>query len=234
MSAEPAFLSIVIPTLDEGPRLRAQLQALAPWRAEGVELVVVDGGSRDGSTESLADLADLVLQAPRGRASQMNAGAARARGQWLLFLHVDTQLPGPAWPLLQRCLDPRVVWGRFDVRIDSPRTVLRGVGTLMNWRSRLTGVATGDQALFVRRSCFEALGGYADLALMEDIELCGRLRRLARPLCLRLQVLTSARRWERHGVWRTIVLMWRLRAAYFWGADPNRLARLYGYQPRER
>lgn len=234
MSADSAFLSIIIPTLDEGPRLQAQLQALASWRAAGVEVLVVDGGSQDGSLASVAQLADQVLEAPRGRASQMNAGAARARGQWLLFLHVDTQLPADAWPLLQRSLDSQVLWGRFDVRMDSPRPVLRCVAALMNWRSRLTGVATGDQALFVRRSRFEALGGYADLALMEDIELSSRLRRLAWPLCLRQQVLTSARRWERHGVWRTIALMWRLRAAYFLGADPDRLARWYGYRPRER
>ena len=223
-----------MPVLDEGPRLRTQLQALAPWRAAGVEVLVVDGGSQDDSAQVAAALADHVLTAPRGRASQMNAGAACARSDWLLFLHADTQLPEQALPLLGAVMAGPATWGRFDVRIDSPRPLLRVVSWMMNKRSRWSGIATGDQAMFVRREVFMHVAGFPDIALMEDIALSRLLRRLAWPTCLGLPVRTSARRWEQHGAWRTIVLMWRLRAAYFLGADPHQLALRYGYSPRER
>ena len=164
----------------------------------------------------------------------MNAGAQQATGAVLLFLHADTRLPPDADRLIAQALasGPQV-WGRFDVRIDSPRPVFRLVETLMNLRSRWSGVATGDQAVFVRRTAFEAVGGFEDIALMEDIALSRALSRLSRPACLRQRVTTSARRWEQHGVWRTVLLMWRLRAAYFWGADPAQLALRYGYRPRQ-
>ena len=151
----------------------------------------------------------------------------------LLFLHADTTLPENADHCIQQALQGGAVWGRFDVRIDSPRPVFRVIERLMNLRSRWTGVATGDQAVFVRRTAFEAVGGFEDIALMEDIALSRALLRLSRPACLRQRVTTSARRWEQHGVWRTVLLMWRLRAAYFFGANPARLARQYGYGPRE-
>ena len=151
----------------------------------------------------------------------------------LLFLHADTALPEHADRCIRQALHSGAVWGRFDVRIDSPRPVFRLVETLMNLRSRWSGVATGDQAVFVRRSAFEAVGGFEDIALMEDIALSRALSRLSRPACLRQRVTTSARRWEQHGVWRTVLLMWRLRAAYFWGADPAQLALRYGYRPRQ-
>lgn len=226
-------LSIVMPVLDEGPRLSQHLQALALWREAGVELVVVDGGSLDDAMDLAKPLADQVLQAPRGRASQMNAGAARARGDWLLFLHADTRLPDEGLKALEAVMAGSSNWGRFDVRIDSPSALLHAVGSMMNLRSHWSGIATGDQAIFVRRQAFEAVGGFPDIALMEDIALSRRLKRLAWPLCLKLQVRTSARRWEQHGAWRTIWLMWRLRAAYALGADPRELARRYGYRPRE-
>lgn len=232
MTVPIPFLSIIVPVLDEGPRLQDQLQALAPWRAAGAQLLVVDGGSRDGSFDVAARWADQALQAPRGRASQMNAGAAHAQGECLLFLHADTCLPEAALRLLQAFSAGQAPWGRFDVQIDSPRPLLRVVSWLMNQRSRLSGVATGDQAIFVRRQVFEAVGGFPDIALMEDIALSQRLLRLTRPACLRLRVRTSARRWHKHGVWRTIALMWCLRAAFFVGVHPDRLARLYGYTPR--
>jgi len=232
MATPPPFLSIIVPVLNEGPRLQYQLQALAPWRSAGVEVLLVDGGSSDGSVQAVACWVDRVLLAPRGRASQMNAGAAQALGELLLFLHADTCLPDDALPQLQALTAGQASWGRFDVQIDSPRPLLRVVSCLMNQRSRLSGVATGDQAIFVRRQVFEAVGGFPDIALMEDIALSQRLLRLARPACLRLRVRTSARRWEKHGVWRTIALMWCLRAAFFVGVHPDRLARLYGYQPR--
>lgn len=230
--SKPTALSIIMPVLDEGPALRPALQALAVWRQAGAELIVVDGGSQDDSLALAGPWADLVLSAPRGRASQMNAGAARASGAWLVFLHADTRLPEAA--LERLCQGLPAVWGRFDVRIDHPHGLLRVVSVLMNWRSRLTGVATGDQAMLVRRDVFEQLGGFPDIALMEDIAMSKRLRALAWPVCLSPPVLTSPRRWLRHGIWRTIWLMWRLRAAYFFGADPDDLAVRYGYRPRSR
>ena len=151
----------------------------------------------------------------------------------LLFLHADTALPEHADHWIQQALQGGAVWGRFDVRIDSPRPVFRLIETLMNLRSRWSSVATGDQAVFMRRSAFEAVGGFEDIALMEDIALSRALLRLSRPVCLRQRVTTSARRWEQQGVWRTVLLMWRLRAAYFFGADPARLALQYGYRPRQ-
>jgi len=232
--SKPIALSIIMPVLDEGPALRLALQALTVWREAGAELIVVDGGSQDDSLGLAGPWADLVLGAPRGRASQMNAGAARASGAWLVFLHADTRLPEAALARLCSGLPPPAVWGRFDVRIDHPHWLLRVVSVMMNWRSRLSGVATGDQAMLVRRDVFEQVGGFPDMALMEDIALSKRLRALARPVCLSPPVLTSARRWLRHGIWRTIWLMWRLRAAYFFGADPDDLAVRYGYRPRSR
>ena len=225
-------LSIVMPVLDEAPQIARRLQALQALRAQGVELVVADGGSADATAHLAAGLADCVLLAPRGRAAQMNAGAAACRGHVLLFLHADTALPDTAPQAVMRAIADGALWGRFDVRLDGSHPLLRVVETLMNLRSRLTGIATGDQAIFVRREVFERAGRYADMALMEDIALCAALKRLAPPACLRATVLASARRWERHGVLRTVLLMWWLRAAFFFGADPARLARRYGYRPR--
>jgi rSAM/selenodomain-associated transferase 2 len=162
----------------------------------------------------------------------MNAGAAACPAEVLLFLHADTALPEQADALVRRATRDASAWGRFDVRIDSPSRALRLVEHMMNLRSRWTGIATGDQAMFVRRDLFDQVGGFPDLPLMEDIALSRLLKRHGRPACLRERVITSARRWERHGVWRTVLLMWRLRAAYFLGADPRQLAIRYGYKPR--
>jgi rSAM/selenodomain-associated transferase 2/rSAM/selenodomain-associated transferase 1 len=226
-------LRIVMPVLQEGQGLLAALQALQPLRGQGAELVVVDGGSTDGSWAIARRWADEVRLAPRGRASQMNAGAAGCRAGALLFLHGDTRLPPGAGAAIAQALARGHGWGRFDVRLDSSRPLLRLVSVLMNARSRLTGIATGDQALFVRRELFERLGGFAGQPLMEDIELSRRLRRTGAPACLPGPAITSARRWESHGAWRTIWLMWRLRAAYYLGAPPQSLARRYGYRPPE-
>ena len=232
-AASRAWLSIVMPVLDEGPQLAQRLAALQGLRRCGVELLVVDGGSTDGSLRIAQARADRVIAAPRGRARQMNAGARVAAGTVLLFLHADTQLPADAIPAIAAAIsDKRAFgrgWGRFDVEIDSRRRLLRCVATAMNLRSRLTGIATGDQAIFASRALFDALGGFADIALMEDVDWSRRAKRLQRPVCLRQTVRTSARRWEQGGAWRTIALMWRLRLAYFFGADPQRLARRYGY-----
>ena len=226
-------LSIITPVLDEAAQIVERLERLQALRARGVELIVVDGGSADGTAALAVALADRVVVAPRGRASQMNAGAAASQGPVLLFLHADTRLPQTAVPAILAAIGAGAAWGRFDVRIDGHPALLRIVERMMNWRSRLTGIATGDQAIFVRREIFDQAGHYADLPLMEDIALSAALRRLAPPACLREVVLTSGRRWERHGVLRTILLMWWLRAAFFLGADPARLALRYGYRPHD-
>jgi rSAM/selenodomain-associated transferase 2 len=225
----PPRASIVIPVLDEAPAIVDALERLAPLRAQGAQVIVVDGGSRDGTAALCAGRADLVLQAPRGRASQQNAGARAATAPWLLFLHADTCLPPGALECIAS--SPRA-WGRFDVAIAGRSMLFPLIAALMNLRSRLTGIATGDQAIFVRRDAFDAAGGFPDQALMEDIELSRRLRRRGRPDCVGARVLTSGRRWERHGVARTILLMWRLRLLYWLGVSPQRLARSYRSSPR--
>ena len=236
----PPELSIVVPALDEAAGIVGALAALAPLRRRGAEVIVVDGGSGDTTAALAAPLADRVLAAPRGRARQMNAGAAVARGRILLFLHADTRLPEEADRLVCAALDGigggragERIWGRFDVRIEGRSRWLPLVAAAMNLRSRLTGIATGDQALFVARSAFNAIGGYRDIPLMEDIALSAALRDLGRPACLTARAATSGRRWERHGVWRTVFFMWRLRLRFFLGADPRRLALEYGYAARE-
>ncbi|MDO8789876.1 MAG: TIGR04283 family arsenosugar biosynthesis glycosyltransferase [Sulfuritalea sp.] len=225
-------LSIIMPVLDEASQIIGRLQRLQALRTQGVELIVVDGGSVDDTAQLAAALADRVLAASRGRATQMNAGAAASRGRVLLFLHADTTLPETALPALLAAIREGASWGRFDVRIDSRHPLLRIVERMMNWRSRLTGIATGDQGIFVRREVFASAGAYPDLPLMEDIVLCSALKRVAPPACLADTVITSGRRWEKNGVLRTILLMWWLRAAFFFGADPKRLAQRYGYLPR--
>jgi rSAM/selenodomain-associated transferase 2 len=228
-----APLSIVIPVLDEEAEITDALAALAPLRARGVETIVVDGGSRDRTLALARPLADHVIQASRGRAVQMNAGAAAAKpGDVLLFLHADTRLPADADRLVLEGIERSGRrWGRFDVRISGRHPLLRVVARLMNIRSRRTGIATGDQAIFVTRDWFDAVGGFPDIPLMEDVALSQALRRRGKPLCLRPCALTSGRRWEQKRVVRTIVLMWRLRLAYSLGAEPARLARRYGYAP---
>jgi rSAM/selenodomain-associated transferase 2 len=226
-------LSIIVPVLDEAPQIVDRLTRLQALRAQGAELIVVDGGSIDDTAQLAGALADRVLASARGRAAQMNAGAAASQGRVMLFLHVDTALPETALQAMLAAVAAGASWGRFDVRIDGRHPLLRAVERMMNWRSRLTGIATGDQAIFVRREVFEAVGGYADLPLMEDIALSATLKRLAPPACLRDTVVTSDRRWEEHGVLRTVLLMWWLRCAFFFGADPKRLALRYGYTPRD-
>jgi rSAM/selenodomain-associated transferase 2 len=227
-------LSVVMPALNEAAGIADALAALAPLRAAGHEVIVADGGSTDGTPALAAAGADRVIAAPRGRARQMNAGAAAARGEVLLFLHADTRLPPGGDRRVRQALDSGAQWGRFDVRIvgdgGGDSAMFPVIAALMNLRSRLSGIATGDQAIFMRRPLFEQLGGYAEQPLMEDVELCRRLKALpaaGAPACLRERVATSGRRWLSHGVWRTIVLMWRLRWRYWRGASPEQLARLY-------
>jgi rSAM/selenodomain-associated transferase 2 len=225
-------LSIVMPVLDEAAEIETALAALAPYRRRGVEVIVVDGGSSDGTAERARVLAARVIAAARGRALQMNAGAAVATGDVLLFLHADTQLPENADGLvLDGLARSGRAWGRFDVRFDGGG-LLRVIAIMMNWRSRLTGIATGDQSMFMTRAAFDKAGGFPQIALMEDVALSVRLKRFGRPCTLRARVTTSARRWRAHGTLRTVLLMWRLRLRYFLGADPAKLARAYGYAER--
>lgn len=218
----------MLPILNEEAQVAACLGALQPLRGQNSELIVADGGSRDRSVALAGPLADRVVVGPRGRAAQMNAGARQANGDILWFLHADSLPPPDALSLIRAALAGRERgWGRFDVRLSGRRPSLRMVEFSMNLRSRLTGIATGDQGIFVRRDLFERIGGYPPIALMEDIALSRALKRYGRPVCLRQRVLTSSRRWERDGIARTILLMWRLRLAYFLGADPDALARSY-------
>jgi rSAM/selenodomain-associated transferase 2 len=227
-------LSIIIPVLDEAATIAGALAALEPCRARHAEIIVVDGGSRDGTVEAVRRFADRVMTAPRGRGSQMNAGAAAAHGDVLLFLHADTRLPADADRLVVDTLEQsNRVWGRFDVTIAGRSPFLRVVAAMMNLRSRITGIATGDQAMFMTRAAFAQAGGFPDIPLMEDIVLSRRLKRLGRPACLAARATTSGRRWDRDGVVRTVVTMWRLRLAFFLGAEPARLARRYGYGVRD-
>lgn len=226
------ILSIVVPVLNEAACIEDALRALAPLRTRGAEVIVADGGSTDGTPALARPLADHVLAAPRGRAAQMNAGAALARGDLLLFLHADTRLPPEADRLVNDALMGHL-WGRFDVRFDE-RGIFALIAFTMNLRSRLTGIATGDQAMFITRAAFARAGGFPPIALMEDIALSAALKRLGRPAALHARVTTAARRWRRHGIARTVLLMWRLRLAYFFGTDPEKLARLYGYVPAEQ
>jgi rSAM/selenodomain-associated transferase 2 len=226
-------LSIIVPVLDEAAGISSALEALRPFRQRGAELIVVDGGSRDNTMELARPLADRTIAAPRGRGAQMNAGAALAKGDVLLFLHADTRLPPDADNLLLDALrDPAWQWGRFDVRIEGWHPLLGIIAGFMNWRSLITGIATGDQAMFVKRAAFESVGGFPDIPLMEDVALSKRLKRIGRPLGLAAHVVTSGLRYEEHGAIRMILLMWWLRLAYFLGANPVALARRYGYVPR--
>ncbi|MGB4116099.1 MAG: TIGR04283 family arsenosugar biosynthesis glycosyltransferase [Polaromonas sp.] len=224
-------LSIIMPVLNEASGMAAALAALAPLVSRGSQVIVADGGSTDGTTTiatAARSPAITVIHCGKGRAVQMNAGAAHATGKALLFLHADTTLPPDADGLVQRALaSGQHVWGRFDVRIEGQSKWLPVVSALMNLRSRLTGIATGDQAIFMTHAAFTAMRGYAVQPLMEDIDMSQRLLQLSRPACLPQKAVTSGRRWDTRGAWRTIVLMWRLRFAYWRGTPPERLAQLY-------
>ncbi len=218
--------SIIIPTLNEQENIESCLQSLQPLRAQA-EIVVVDGGSDDETLVLAQPLADRILRCDAGRARQMNIGAQYAEGEILIFLHADTFLPDNALTLIGKHLGDKVHWGRFDICLTGPHWMLPVIAQMMNWRSRLTGIATGDQAIFVKRIAFEAVNGFPNIPLMEDISLCKRLKKRTPPLCLSAKVRSSARRWEQFGVFKTIFLMWSLRWGYFFNAHPGALAQLY-------
>ncbi|MDM3869786.1 TIGR04283 family arsenosugar biosynthesis glycosyltransferase [Porticoccus sp. W117] len=220
-------LSIIVPALNEAELLDSTLQPLQPLREQGVEVILVDGGSADGTPQQAQSLVDMVWLSDPGRARQMNAGAMIASGDYLLFLHADTQLPKDFEKCWQRIQQYQPLWGFFPVRLSGSRQVLKLVSFFMNLRSRLTSIATGDQCIYVQRQLFDELGGYGDIPLMEDVEFTSRLRQRKRARLVASPVTTSSRRWERDGVWRTIWLMWRLRWRYFCGADPQQLVKQY-------
>ena len=228
VAAERPALSIIIPALNEAENLPDTLACLQPMRARGQEVIVVDGGSRDTSIETARHVADQVIGSARGRARQMNRGAQFARGEILWFLHADTRVPEHAdGAILSAVASTGRCWGRFDVQVADASLLLAWVTRLMNLRSRLTGIATGDQGMFMTRAAFEQMGGFEEIPLMEDIAASRCLRRQSPPAALHDTLLTSARRWRRHGVIRTIVTMWALRLAYFLGVPAQRLARYY-------
>jgi rSAM/selenodomain-associated transferase 2 len=221
-------IGVIIPALNEAPGLQQMLAPLLEWQARGHELILVDGGSQDATASIAAAAGAHVVSSEKGRARQMNAGAAVATAEVFLFLHADTELPADADRLISTGLSTgQYSWGRFDVHIRGRARMFPVISAMINLRSRLSGIATGDQALFMTRAAFAAVGGFPDLPLMEDVEICKRLKRHSQPLCLRQRVVTSGRRWETRGVWRTIVLMWRLRFAYWRGIPAEQLARLY-------
>ena len=226
---QPGKLSIIVPVLNEAAQIAHILAALAPLRTRGAELIVVDGGSQDATISLAQEWADQVLSSPRGRAVQMHCGALAASSPVLLFLHADTLLPPEADRLiLQGLAQSKRQWGRFDVQVIGQPRMLRAVSAMINWRSRTFGIATGDQAIFITHKLYQEVGGFPQQALMEDIEVCKRLKRLHHaPLCLREKVQTSGRRWEKHGVWRTIFLMWRLRFYYWIGVSADTIAKAY-------
>jgi rSAM/selenodomain-associated transferase 2 len=224
-------IAVVIPTLNEERSLPRTLACLAACPL--TEIIIVDGGSTDGTLSLAQEFCSRTANArlivsPQGRARQMNEGAKASRSEILLFLHADTQLPAQAGRIIESALAKhRAVGGRFNVRFDSPSAWGRIISSLMNYRSRLTGIATGDQALFVRRHVFELLGGFSEIPLMEDIEFSGRLQQVGRTVALQDTVVTSFRRWETQGPLRTVFLMWTLRFLYWAGVSPHRLARVY-------
>ncbi len=221
-------LSVIVPARDEGAEIAAALRTLAPVRARGGEIILVDGGSRDDTVARAWPFVDNVIEAAPGRAVQMNAGAAAARGDWLWFVHADSRVDAAAVADLEAMAGrSRRRWARFGVRLSGRRVLFRTIAFLMNARSCVTGIATGDQGMAVERALFESVGGYPEQPLMEDIALSRMLRAQARPACLPVRITTSSRRWEQRGAWRTIWLMWSLRFAYWRGADPAALARRY-------
>ena len=224
-------LSIIIPVLNECNSIEVCLRPLQPLRKLGVEVIVVDGGSDDNTLALSQSLADKVMSTDRGRACQMNAGAAAAKGRWLLFLHADTRLPDKMSDVAMAWNFSKSKWGFFSIRFDCDRLGFRFIEWFMNRRSYYTGIGTGDQCQFVQREVFERIGGFADIPLMEDIELSKRLKRVSRPLIVVPKVMTSARKWQNEGLLQTILLMWRIRLAYYFGASPEQLVKKY-YPPR--
>ena len=219
--------TIVIPTLNEESEIEACLMRLQGLREEGFEVIVVDGGSFDKTPQLLEGLCDQFISTRQGRAAQMNAGARQAKGKFIFFLHVDTQLPEKFSEIILSIEADRFCWGRFSVTLSGKHWSFRIIESMMNLRSRLTGIVTGDQVMFVSQKLFREVDGFPEIPLMEDVAMSQSLKRISSPLCLRQRVLTSSRRWEKHGIISTTVKMWWLRFSYYIGVDPVRLGRQY-------
>jgi len=220
-------ISIIIPVLNEEISLSRLAEHLQFIRQQGHEIIIVDGGSVDNTLSIAYSLTDTVIISKPGRALQMNSGAAVASGDVLLFLHADTFLPDDSVQIISDLSLSENYWGRFDVRLSSGKFVFRLIERLMNFRSCLTSIVTGDQAMFVEKNLFDRVGGFAEIALMEDIEISQRLKKIVKPICIKQKVITSSRRWESNGVVATVLLMWKLRLYYFFGASPEKLKQLY-------
>jgi len=225
MHSEKSFplVSIIIPVLNESEEISNTLRLLQPFRDQGHELIVVDGGSIDDTLSLAEPLVDILIHSEKGRALQMNAGAAIAHGDIFWFLHADTLVAEDSLVLLSSALSSGYDWGRFDVRLSGQQLLLRIVERMMNLRSCLTGIATGDQGLFMTRDVFDEVGGFPTIPLMEDIELSKKLKKTGRPGCIKAAIVTSSRRWEQNGILRTIWLMWRLRLLYWLGVSAETL-----------
>ena len=220
-------LSIIIPTFNEAQNIKETLQALQGYREAGHEIIIVDGGSRDSSIEIAQPLVDKLLISKPGRAAQMNIGAEESEKDILVFLHADTFLPETADQLIINAMEQGHPWGRFNVRLSGRHFLFRLIETMMNWRSCLTGIATGDQSIFVKREIFEQIGGFPEIKLMEDIELSKKLKKIGKPVCIKQRVTTSSRKWESNGIVKTVLLMWRLRLQYFFGTSADKLHSKY-------
>ena len=221
------MISIIIPVYNEEKTISSCLQSLITWRKQGCEIIFVDGGSDDNTFELAGQYGDHVYMTGKGRAVQMNEGARHAKGEFLLFLHSDTVLPAATDKLIQLIISDKNRWGRFDVTLSGESKAYRVLEFFINIRSRITGISTGDQGMFMHKSLFEHANGFPEIPLMEDITLSRILLKNSRPVCLKERVITSSRRWENNGIIKTILLMWYLRAAYFFGVKPEQLARLY-------
>ena len=220
-------LSIIIPVFNEAENIATTLTQLQSYRKQGHEVIVVDGGSKDNTIDCIADMSDKLLISKPGRAMQMNIGAEQADGEVLVFLHADTFLPDDADDLIVDAVTQGYQWGRFNVQLSGQHILFRIIETMMNWRSCLTAIATGDQVIFVRRTLFGQAGGYPEIKLMEDIELSKQLKHFEKPACIKKRVLTSSRKWENNGILKTVLLMWKLRLLYFFGASPDKLFSQY-------
>lgn len=220
-------LSIIIPVFNEAENIVAMLMRLQAYRQQGHEVIVVDGGSSDNTIDCVTGMSDKLLISKSGRAIQMNIGAEHADGETLVFLHADTFLPDNADDLIVNVITQGYQWGRFNVQLSGQHILFRIIETMMNWRSCLTAIATGDQVIFIRRALFWQVGGYPEIKLMEDIELSKKLKHFERPACIKKRVLTSSRKWEKNGILRTQLLMWKLRLLYFFGASPDKLYSQY-------